>query len=105
MAIDSDVQMAVDRAISTRVGGIEKQLDEVRALLTRMVLVEERQSNYKNESEKLRADINALFDRVRLMETTTAVQETNGKHTDQLLWKVISGVLGLGIVVIEFFKR
>lgn len=105
MALDNDVQQAVDRAIAVRVGGIEKQLDEVRALLTRMVLVEERQSNYKNETEGLRKDVNTLFERVRIVETTNAVQETNGKHTDQLLWKLISGVLAIGIFVLEFFKK
>ena len=99
------IQAEVDRAISIRVGGIEKQLDEVRALLTRMVLVEERQTNYKNDSEKLRLEVNNLFDRIRLIETNAAVQGNNVKHTDQLLWKVISGVLAIGIFVLEFFKK
>jgi hypothetical protein len=99
------IQAEVDRAISIRVGGIEKQLDEVRVLLTRMVLIEERQSNYKADNETLRKDVNKLFDQVRILQTTTAVQETNGKNTDQILWKVISGILALGMVVIEFFRR
>jgi hypothetical protein len=99
------IQAEVDRAISVRVGGIEKQLDEVRVLLTRMVLIEERQSNYKADNETLRKDVNKLFDQVRILQTTTAVQETNGKNTDQILWKVISGILALGMVVIEFFRR
>jgi hypothetical protein len=99
------IQAEVDRAISIRVGGIEKQLDEVRALLTRMVLIEERQSIYKADNETLRKDVNKLFDQVRMLQTATAVQETNGKNTDQILWKVISGILALGMVVIEFFRR
>lgn len=99
------IQAEVDRAISIRVGGIEKQLDEVRVLLTRMVLIEERQSNYKADNETLRKDVNKLFDEVRMLQTTTAVQETNGKHTDQILWKVVSGVLALGIFILEFFKK
>ena len=99
------IQVEVDRAISIRVGGIEKQLDEVRVLLTRMVLIEERQSNYKVDNETLRKDVNKLFDEVRALQTTTAVQETNGKHTDQILWKVVSGVLALGIFILEFFKK
>lgn len=99
------IQAEVDRAISIRVGGIEKQLDEVRVLLTRMVLIEERQSNYKADNETLRKDVNKLFDEVRALQTTTAVQETNGKHTDQILWKVVSGVLALGIFILEFFKK
>lgn len=99
------IQTEVDRAISIRVGGIEKQLDEVRALLTRMVLVEERQTNYKSDNEKLRLDVNKLFDEVRILQTTTAVQETNGRHIDQILWKVISGILALSMIAIEFFKK
>jgi len=99
------IQEEVDRAISIRVGGIEKQLDEVRALLTRMVRIEERQSIYKADNETLRKDVNKLFDEVRALQTTTAVQETNGKHTDQILWKVVSGVLALGIFILEFFKK
>lgn len=99
------IQAEVDRAISIRVGGIEKQLDEVRVLLTRMVLIEERQSIYKADNETLRKDVNKLFDEVRALQTTTAVQETNGKHTDQILWKVVSGVLALGIFILEFFKK
>lgn len=99
------IQAEVDRAISIRVGGIEKQLDEVRVLLTRMVLIEERQSNYKADNETLRKDVNKLFDEVRMLQTTTAVQETNGKHTDQILWKVVSGVLAIGIFILEFLKK
>jgi hypothetical protein len=99
------IQAEVDRAISIRVGGIEKQLDEVRALLTRMVLIEERQSIYKADNEALRKDVNKLFDEVRILQTTTAVQETNGKHTDQILWKVVSGVLAIGIFILELFKH
>lgn len=99
------IQAEVDRAISIRVGGIEKQLDEVRVLLTRMVLIEERQSIYKADNETLRKDVNKLFDEVRMLQTTTAVQETNGKHTDQILWKVVSGVLAIGIFILEFLKK
>ena len=99
------IQAEVDRAISIRVGGIEKQLDEVRALLTRMVLIEERQSTYKADNEALHKDVNKLFDEVRMLQTTTAVQETNGKHTDQILWKVVSGILALGIFILEFLKK
>lgn len=105
MAVEHEIQQSVDRAISVRVGGIEKQLDEVRALLTRMVLVEERQSNYKNDSEKLRSDVNNLFERIRILETTSAVQGNNVKHTDHLLWKVISGALAIGIFALEFFRK
>lgn len=109
MPIDSEVprhvQTAVDRAVGARVGGIEKQLDEVRALLTRMVLVEERQTNYKADNERLRKDVDELFSRIRVVETENAVQDTKGKHIDQILWKVISGVLAAAVFALEFFRR
>jgi aspartyl/asparaginyl beta-hydroxylase (cupin superfamily) len=99
------IKTEIDRAISIHLSGIEKQLNEMRELLTRIVIIEERQSAQKIENENLRRDVSKLFDQVRLLQTTTEVQATNVKNTDQILWKVISGILALGLVVIEFFKK
>lgn len=110
--LHQDVKIAIDQVIGQRLSGIESTLDEVKTLLTRMVLVEERMATYKADNADLRKSLDALYDRMRALEKDAAVNDAKDAgqaavararmaSTERTLWAILSGALALGIAIFE----
>ena len=111
--LHQDVKIAIDQVIGQRLSGIESTLDEVKTLLTRMVLVEERMATYKADNAELRKAIDVLYDRLRAVEKDAAVNAaldagqdkvtgTRLATTERVIWAALTGAVAL---LVDYFHK
>lgn len=110
---NQEIQSAVYKAIDQRLGGIEDELRGVRELLTRMVVVEERQRDYRAENNQIKNALDNLYDRMRKLETETAVNAarnagedrvtgTRIATTERVLWLGLTAAIG---ALVDWFHK
>lgn len=82
-----------DRILTAELAEIKAELRAVRGLLERVVRVEERLASATESSVRLQAQLNEVFDRLRVVETSSATSRQSVGNMERFGWIAVTAIV------------